>query len=433
MKLIATNKIDTNLYELEIRVDGEEYKKALEASYKKNSKNLNIPGFRKGKAPKAMVLKMVGEEYFYDGAINATYQAAYGTALDESKLEPVDRADVEIAEVNGEGYTFKAKVTVKPEVTIEGYKGLPVSKASVSVSDEEVENELKAMADRNSRMLDVDDRAAAMGDTANIDFEGFVDGKAFEGGKGEGYSLVLGSGQFIPGFEEQIVGKNIGEEFDVNVTFPEEYHAEELKGKPAVFKTRLNSLRVKETPALDDEFAKDVSEFDTLDELKADIRTKTQERKERQAEEAVENALCDAAAEKMTVEIPHVMIERKIDEMVQDFAYRLQGQGLNINDYIKYTGADMAAFRKTFEEQAEKQVRITLALQKIAQLENLEATAEEIEAEYNKMAETYKMDVEKVKTYLPSENVASNLSLNKAIDLLKDNAVITEETPKDAE
>ncbi|MEG0752485.1 MAG: trigger factor [Angelakisella sp.] len=432
MKLIANNKIDTNLHELQIRVDGAEYKDALEKSFAKNSKKLNVPGFRKGKAPRAMILKLVGEEYFYDDAINSTYQEAYSAALDESGLIPVDRADVEMSEVTGEGYTFTAKVTVKPEVTVSNYKGLTATKASVEVTDSEIDEELAKMADRNSRLVDVDDRAARDGDTANINFEGFVDGVAFAGGKGENYDLVLGSGQFIPGFEGQIVGKTIGEEFDVNVSFPEAYQAEELRGKAATFKVRLNSLKFKEVPEIDDEFAKDVSEFDTLELLRADMSEKMAERKEKMAEEKLENELCDAAAANMTAVIPQAMIDRKIDEMVQDFGYRLQSQGMRLEDYIKYTGGDMDSFRNNFAPQAEQQVKVTLTLEKIAELENLAPTAEDIAAEYEKTAKSYNIDVEKVKTFITEESVTSGLKLNKAVDFIKENAVITEgeEKPK---
>lgn len=426
MKLIANNKIDTNLYELEIRVDGAEYKAALDKSFAINSKKLNVPGFRKGKAPKAMIMKLVGEEYFYDDAINSTYQEAYSTALDESGLIPVDRADVVMGEVTGEGYTFTAKVTVKPEVTVSDYKGLSATKTPVEVADSEIDEELAKMADRNSRLVDIDDRAACDGDTANIDFEGFVDGVAFAGGKGDSYDLVLGSGQFIPGFEGQIVGKVIGEEFDVNVTFPEEYQSAELAGKAATFKTKLNSLKFKEIPGIDDEFAKDISEFDTLDLLRDDMRAKLAEHKQKKADEDLENELCEAAAGKMEAVIPQAMIERKIDDMVQDFGYRLQSQGMRLEDYIKYTGGDMDSFRQNFATQAEQQVKVTLTLEKIAELEKLVPSAEEIAAEYDKTAKSYNIELEKVKTIITEESIISGLSLNMAVDFIKNNAVITE-------
>ena len=430
MKVIANNKIDTNLVELEIRVDGEDYKAALAKSYTKNAKNLNIPGFRKGKAPKAMILKMVGEEYFFDDAINTTYQAAYSDALDELNLEPVDKADVEMKEVTAEGYTFTAKVTVKPEVTLEGYKGLEVTKASIAVEDKEIEEEIGKMADKNSRLVDIDDRAAQDGDTANIDFEGFMDDVAFPGGTGKEYDLVLGAGQFIPGFEAQINGKTIGEEFDVNVNFPEEYHEESLKGKPAIFKVKLNSLKFKEVPEIDDEFAKDVSEFDTLELLKADIKEKMIEQKTKASDAQLENSLCEAAAAKMTAEIPQAMVDRKIEEKMQEFAHRLQSQGMQIEDYIKYTGADVATFRQNFAPQAEADVRVSLTLEKIVELEKIVVSAEEIEAEYEKASKAYNIEIEKVKTFVSEDNISESLKMNKAVDFIKENAVITEEAAK---
>ena len=434
MKLVRTDKVETNLYELEIRVEADEFKDGLERSYKKNAPKINIHGFRKGKAPKAMVMKMVGEEYFYEDAVNMTYSDAYQKALEESGLEPVDRADVELKEVTGEGYTFIAKVTTRPEVTLGEYKGLSVVKHDSTVTDEEVQGELDRMADRNSRLVDVDDRPAANGDTTEIDFEGFVDGVAFPGGKGEKYTLVLGSGQFIPGFEDQVAGHSVGEEFDVNVKFPDEYHEESLKGKDATFKVKLHSIKKKEVPALDDEFAKDVSEFDTLDQLKEDLKKKLQERKEKAADEQAENDLVDAATANAQMEIPQVMIDRKIDEMAQDFEYRLQSQGLNLPTYLQYAGMEMEGFREGFKPQAEHQVRVSLTLDAIAKAENIEIADEAVEEEYNKMAEAYKIEVEKVKSFVSKESIVSNLRLNKAIDLIKDSAVFTDapkEEPKE--
>ena len=432
MKLLRTDKIETNLYELEIRVEGGEFKEGMDRSYQKNVKKLSIPGFRKGKAPRAMVMKMVGEEYFYEDAVNMTYSDAYDEALKEAGLEPVDRADVELKEVNGEGYTFVAKVTVRPEVALGDYKGLEGVRPYSAVEDGEVEGELDRMADRNSRLIDVDDRPAAEGDTTEIDFEGFLDGVPFPGGKGEKYTLVLGSHQFIPGFEEQVAGHSAGEEFEITVTFPEEYHEETLKGKDATFKVKLLGIKKKEIPALDDEFAKDVSEFDTLEELKADLTKKLQERKTAAAEEKLENALVDAAAANAQMEIPQVMIDRKINEMVQDFDYRLQSQGLNLPTYLQYAGMDMAAFREGFAPQAEQQVRVSLTLEAIAKAENLEAEEEAIEAEYQKMADAYGIEVDKVRGVVAQENIALNLRLNRAIDLIKSTAKVTDAPKEEA-
>ena len=430
MKLVRTDKVETNLYELEIRVEGDEFKAGLERSYKKNAPKLNIHGFRKGKAPKAMVLKMVGEEYFYEDAVNMTYSDAYQKALEESGLEPVDRADVELKDVTGEGYTFVAKVTTRPEVTLGEYKGLSAAKPDSTVTDEEVQGELDRMADRNSRLLDVDDRPAASGDTTEIDFEGFVDGVAFPGGKGEKYTLVLGSGQFIPGFEDQVAGHSVGEEFDVNVKFPDEYHEESLKGKDATFKVKLHSIKKKEVPALDDEFAKDVSEFDTLAELREDLRKKLQERKEQAADQQLENDLVDMAARNAQMEIPKVMIDRKIDERVQDFEYRLQSQGLNLPTYLNYAGMEMEGFREGFRPQAEHQVRVSLTLDAIAKAENIEIGSDAVEEEYKKMAEGYGIEEDKIKGFVSEESIVSNLRLNKAIDLIKETAVLTD-APKE--
>ncbi len=426
MKLLRTDKIETNLYELEIHVEGDEWKAGLDRSFRKNVSKLNIPGFRKGKAPRAMVMRMVGEDYFYEDAVNMTYSDAYEKALEESGLEPVDRADVELKEDNGEGYTFVAKVTTRPEVTLGEYKGLEAVREDSAVTEEEVQSELDRMADRNSRLVDVDDRPAENGDTTEIDFEGFLDGVAFPGGKGEKYTLVLGSNQFIPGFEDQLVGHNAGEEFEIAVKFPEDYHEESLKGKDTTFKVTIHAIRKKEVPVQDDEFAKDVSEFDTLEELKKDLREKLQERKTAAADERLENTLVDAAAANAQMEIPPVMVEHKIDEMVQDFDYRLQSQGLNLPTYLQYAGMEMPAFREGFAPQAQQQVRVALTLEAIAKAENLVAEEEAIEAEYQKMAQSYGIEVDKVKTVVSSSSIATNLCLNKAIDLIKSTAKVTD-------
>lgn len=339
----------------------------------------------------------------------------------------VARPDVEVTEVGKEtGVTIVATCIVKPEVSVKDYKGIEVERAEEEVTDELIDSKLSAMQQKNARMLDVEGRAAKSGDTVVFDFEGFVDDKAFDGGKAEKFTLVLGSGQFIPGFEEQIEGKEIGEEFDVNVTFPEDYHAEELKGKPAVFKCKLHEIKEKELPALDDEFAKDVSEFDTLEELKNDLKTKELAAAKKAADDAVENKLVDAVIANMEAEIPEQMYDNRVDSMVQDFDYRLQSQGMNLQTYLQYTGMDMDAFRKTFRPQAEKQVQIRLALEKIVELEGLDASAEELEAEFIKLADNYKMDVEQVKKYVPADQLKQDLLVNKAIDLVKTTAVVTE-------
>ena len=426
MSVTSMKTNDDKRVELEIKVDAETFEKAVDAAFKRNSKRMNVPGFRRGKAPRKMIERLYGEGVFYEEAVNNTYPAAYEDAVKEKSIEPVDRADIEVMQVGKDGYSFKATVTVKPEVSIEGYKGIEVEKKVAQATDAEVDAELSRMQAQNGRVIAVEGRAAQDGDTAVIDFEGFVDGKAFEGGKGEKYPLELGSNSFIEGFEGQVVGHNVGDEFEVNVTFPENYHAEELKGKPAVFKCKLHELKTKDLPALDDEFAKDVSEFDTLDELKADLKKKAQERHDSRSETETENKLMEAVCAKMTVDIPQCMYERRIDEMVREFEYRLQSQGLNLQTYLQYAGMELESFRKTYAAQAEAQVKTRLALEKIAELEKLAATEEEINGELLKIAGNYNMDVERVRKIVSPEDVAHNLAMGKALDLVRDSAVITE-------
>ena len=352
------------------------------------------------------------------------YQKSVAEVIDELKLEVVDMPNIEVTEVSKEnGVSFKATFTTKPEVEIKDYKGIKVNKTVKNVTDEDVANELKRYQEKDARIIDVTDRPLQKGDTAVFDFEGFVDGEAFEGGKAEHFSLEIGSGQFIPGFEEQIIGHNVGDEFDVNVTFPEDYHAEELKGKETTFKVKLHGISTKELPEADDEFAKDVSEFDTLEELKEDIRKRQAEANEKKAASEFENKLIDAVIENMEAEIPAEMYEVRIDEMIRDFEYRLQSQGLNLDMYLQYSGLDKDSFRKTFEAQAQRQVKIRLALEKIVEVEGIEPTEEEIEKEYARLAEAYKMDAEKLKPMIPAADVKKDVAVNKAIDLIRDSAV----------
>ena len=428
MELIRNEKVAENTVELEFKVSKEQFAEGITKAFRKANAEITVPGFRKGKAPRSVVEKMYGVEVFFNDAIDALLPDAYTDAVEAAGIEPVARPEVDITACSKEeGFTVVAKVVVKPEVKVNEYKGLKATKKAVKVEEFEIDAELENLRDRNGRMVTVEDRAAKLTDTANIDFEGFVDGVAFEGGKGEGFDLMLGSGQFIPGFEEQIVDHNIGEEFDVNVSFPEEYHAEELAGKPAVFKTKLNALKAKELPELDDEFAKDVSEFDTLDELKADIRKAKEERAAQQAELDVENALVDAVVASMEGTIPAEMTESRIDEMVRDFEGRMAQQGLQLATYLQYTGMTMEAFRKSFEEQAEQQVKIRLALEKVAEMENIEASEEEVEAELTRIAEMYKMELAQVKSFIPAVEIKKDLAINKAIDFIKANAEITVE------
>ena len=428
MGLTSANKTETNTYVLEVTISPEEFNKGIDAAYKKEVKKIAIPGFRKGKAPKAMIEKMYGPEVFFEEAVNSLYPESYAAAVEEAGIEPVSRAEVEIVSMSKEdGVVFKATVTVKPEVELEKYKGLEATKKVTEVTEEIIDGEIKKLQERNGRMVPVEDRPAEDGDTANINFEGFVDGVAFEGGKGEDYPLTLGSHSFIDNFEEQIVGHNVGDEFDVNVTFPEEYHAEELKGKAATFKVKLNSLTKRELPEVDDEFVKDVSEFDTLAELREDIRKTQTEGYAKVAENRVESDLVDALIANMKVELPEVMVENKIDDLIFEFNQRLQMQGMNIDMYLQYTGMENKAFRKTFAEQAERNVRLRLALEKIVELENITVSEEEINAEYDKLANDYQRSVEEIKALLPAKDLEMDLKVNKAIELVKDNAVITEE------
>lgn len=434
MSLKAVNKVDTNRYELEIEVSAESFEEAVSKAFRKNASKISIPGFRKGKAPRAFIEKVYGENFFYEDAVNDLYPQALEAAVEESGLDLVeDKIDTEVVSVGKEGVVFKSKVTTKPEVEISEYKGLKATRAVKPVTDEDVDAELNRLQERNGRIVTVEDRPAQEGDTAVIDFEGFVDGVAFEGGKGEDHALVLGSGQFIPGFEEQVAGHSAGDEFDVDVTFPEDYHAKDLAGKEAIFKVKVHEVKTRELPELDDEFAKDVSEYDTLDELKADVKTKLEEKANKSADDLVENQLIDQLIERMTAEVPEAMYERRIDQDVNDFAYRLQSSGLDLNTYLQYTGMDMESFRKTFRDVAERQVKVRLALEKIAALENLQATEEDLEAEYKKMAENYHIDFDKVKNAIPEKDLKMDLAVEKAVQLVKDNAEITEGEYKEEE
>lgn len=425
MSLKASNKIDTNRYELEVQVDAETFEKAVNDTYLKERKKIALPGFRKGKAPRAMVEKMYGESTFYEGAVNALYPAALDAAIKEAGLDVIDdKIDFNMKEIGKQGFTFTAAVTTKPEVEMEGYKGLELNKKSEEVTDEDVNAEVAKVQERNSRLVSVEDRAAENGDVAVIDFEGFIDGEAFDGGKGVGYSLTLGNGQFIPGFEDQIVGHKVEDEFDVVVTFPEDYHVEDLKAKEATFKVKLHDIKKKELPEVDDEFVKDVSEFDTLDEYKADLRKKLEAKRKEEVEDDLENQIIDQLIERMKAEIPEAMYENRITEDVREFSYRLQSQGLNIQSYLKYTGMDMAAFRAGFRPQAERQVKLRLALEKIAKVENIVPTEEEIEQEFKDMAEEYHLDVEKVKAIIPESELVKDIVVEKALDLVRDNANI---------
>ena len=427
MNLVKSEKLEKSMHELQFSVDAETFKAAIEKAYKREGKKYNVPGFRKGHAPRAVIEKMYGADIFHYDAINDLFPEAYEAAVVESGIQPVGRPEADVvSESLEDGVVLKVTVAVKPEIKVGNYTGLKATKKVNTVDDADVEAELVRMQNRNGRIITREGKAEN-GDTVDMDFEGFVDGVAFEGGKAEHYSLVLGSGSFIPGFEDQLIGHEAGEEFDVNVTFPEEYQAKELAGKPAVFKIKLHEVKTKELPALDDEFAKDVSEYDTLDELKASIRKGMEEQNEKQAALAVENDLVDQVIATIEGDIPEAMYEARMDEAVRDFEYRLAQQGLKLDMYLQYMGQTMESFRASFREQAEKQVKIRLALEAIAAAEQIVASDEELEAELQRVADNYKMELAKGKELVNADEVKKDLAVNKAIDFIRDHAEITEE------
>ena len=425
MSLKSTNKVETNKYELEIEISAEQFEQAIQQAYMREKGKIQLPGFRKGKAPRKLIEREYGEEVFFEQAVNIVYPAQVDDAVKESGLEIVTRPEVEVTDVSkAEGVKLKATVITKPEVEIKDYKGIEVVKEVKTVTDEDVDREADALRDKNARMVTIDDRAAEMGDDVVIDFEGFKDDVAFEGGKAEDFTLGLGSGQFIPGFEEQVAGHNIGEEFDINVTFPEDYQVEDLKGAPVVFKIKLKSISKKEVPELDDEMVKDATEFDTVEEYKADVRKKLEEHAEHHAEHDVEDKLLDKVVENMTAEIPQVMFDNRVNEMMMELEQRLAPQGITMDLYCQYTGQTVDQVKKAYQEQAEKQVKLRLALEKIAELENIEVTDEEAAEEIQKIADQYKMSVEQVKTYIREEDVKKDIAVGKAVEVVKDSAVI---------
>ena len=417
-------KKENNTVNFTITVPADKFAAAVDEAFKKNVKKITVPGFRKGKAPRKLIEKTYGAGIFYEDAIDALLPGAYDEAIKELGLEPVDMG--QITEINTDSdLVISMSVTVKPEVTLGEYKGLKLDDIVHTVSDEDVTAELERRRERNARQVTIEDRAVENGDTANINFEGFVDGVAFAGGKGENFDLVIGSGQFIPGFEEQIIGKNIGEEFDVNVTFPEDYHSEDLKGKAAIFKTKVNAISVKELPELDDELAKDISEFDTLEELKADIKAKLQESADARTKQEKENAAVDKVVEGMTVEVPECMVTSRIESTIRENEARMAQQGITFAQYLGFMGTTLEQFKEQMKPSAELQVKGTLALEAIAKAENIEVSDEDVEAELKKMAEAYNMELEKIKEIIPQESVASmkeDLKVSKALDFIVENA-----------
>ena len=425
MSLKATNNVETNKYELEIEISAEDFEAAIEKAYLKARKNIAMPGFRKGKAPRKLIEKEYGEQVFFEDAVNLLYAPVVNGAVEESGLELVTRPEVEVTEISKEnGVKLKATCITKPEVEVKDYKGIEVEKVVNPVTDEDINKQLDALREKNVTVETVDDRAAENGDDVVIDFEGFKDDVAFEGGKAEDFTLSLGSGQFIPGFEDQIVGHNAGEDFDINVTFPEEYQVKELAGAPAVFKIKLKSISKKVMPELDDDMVKDSTEFDRVDEYKADVKKKLEEANEKHADSEVEAKIFDKVIENMTAEIPQVMFDNRVNEMISELEQRLAPQGISLDLYMQYTGQTIDTVKKAYAEQAEKQVKLRLALEKIAKLENIEVTEDELKAEFDKLAEAYKLDVDQIKQFIHDDDLKKDIAVGKAVDLIKDAAVI---------
>ncbi len=424
---LQVEKLEKNMAKLTIEVSAEELEQGLQKAYLKNKNRINVPGFRKGKVPRQMIEKMYGPEIFYEDAANALIPDAYAKAMDECELELVSRPVIDIVKIEkGQPFVFTAEVAVKPEVTLGAYKGIEVEKIDTAASEEEITAEVDKERDNNSRTITVEDRAVENGDMTVIDFEGFVDGTAFEGGKGTDYPLTIGSGAFIPGFEEQLVGAEIGREVDVNVTFPEEYHAKELAGKPAVFKCTVKEIKVKELPDADDEFVKDVSEFDTMEEYRADLKKKIEDRKAADAKAKKEDAVIEKIIEGAQMEIPEAMIDTQAESLVDDFAQRLMMQGMSLEQYAQYTGATVESMKNQMKPQAKKRIESRLVLEAVAAAENLEASEEDIEAEMNRMAESCKMELDRLKELISEEekkNMRQDLSIQKAIELVTEAAV----------
>lgn len=424
---LQVEKLEKNMAKLTIEVSPEELEGALQRAYLKNRKQITIPGFRKGKVPRQIIEKMYGPSFFYEDAVNELIPAAYEKAVDECELELVSRPEVSIVQIEkGKPFIFTAEVAVKPEVELGQYKGIEVEKQDTTATDEEVDKEIDKERESNSRSITVEDRPVQDGDMTVIDFEGFVDGTPFEGGKGTDYPLTIGSGAFIPGFEEQLIGAEIGKETEVNVSFPEDYHAKDLAGKPAVFKCTVKEIKVKELPELDDEFAQDVSDFDTMEEYRADVRKKIEERKAASAKAKKEDAVIEKIIEGAKMEIPDAMVKTQAEQGVDEFAQRLEMQGMSIEQYLQYMGGSVDAMVEQYKPQALKRIQSRLVLEAIVAAENLEVSDEELEAEYSRMAEQYKMEVEKIKEIFgdaDKANIREDLAIQKAVELVTEAAV----------
>lgn len=421
-------KKEGNKVTLKITVDNNKFEAAVNKAYNKSRNKYNIPGFRKGKAPRIVIETQYGKGIFYNDAIEILFPEVYPEAIKELDIDPIDNPDLDIEEISKDnGLVMVLNVEVKPEFELGNYKGIEIAKVENTVSDENVDAKLQEMVEKNARLVSVEDKALEDGDTAIIDFEGFENGVAFDGGKGENYNLVIGSNTFIPGFEEQLVGKKAGEEVEVNVTFPEEYHSQDLAGKPVVFNVKINDVKVKELSALDDEFAKDTSEFDSLDELKADVRAKLEEEAKNRADAETRNSVVEKVAENTEIEIPEVMIQHQIDNMLNELNYQLQYQGFGLQQLLEMTGRTMEELREEEKEDAKKLVKSSLVLEAITKAEGIEATEEEFKAELEKMASAYNMEVEKIEASLrdaDKEDIKGQIKIRKTIDLLVDNATI---------
>lgn len=425
MSLKSTKEVETNRHELEVQVDGDTFQKAINNVFRKKSKNINIPGFRKGKAPKSIIEKMYGKEVFYDDAMQDLYPEALADAAKEAGLEIInDKIDLDVVEVGDDGFTFKAVVTVKPTIDVNNYKGIEVTAKSTEVTDEILEQEIQNVRERNSRLVTVEDRPVQNDDLVVIDFEGFVDGVAFEGGKAENYNLKIGSGSFIPGFEDQIIGHSTNDEFTITVKFPEDYQVEELKAKDADFKIVLHEIKERQLPDFDEEFVKDVSDKETIDEYKEELKGEVAQRLQKESENDVENQITDKLVELLEGEVPQAMFTNEVNEMLREFDMRLRQQGMDLNTYMQYTGMNIETLAGGYREQAEKRVKLRLILEKIAEKEAIGVSDEDVENEYARLAEAYKMEVEQVKNAISHEDLAKDLSVEKAMQLVKDSAKI---------
>ena len=419
MKFISQEKTDTNTVRLKFLIAKDVFDAQTDKVFARKKAKITVQGFRPGKAPRHMIEKIYGKGVFYEEALNDLLPAEYDAALKESGIKAVSQPSIDVEKIDEEGVLVIADVTVKPEVKIEGYAGLPIVKESVSVNEKEIDEEIERVRERQGREIEVTDRPAKEGDTVNIDYEGFTGGTAFEGGKGEGYDLKLGSNTFIPGFEDQICGHCVGDEFDVNVTFPTEYHSEELAGKEAVFKTKVNGIKETQLPDLDDEFVKDVSEFDTMAEYRDDVKAKLLKSKDEDAVKAWESKLLDALVDKLEVTLPEVMAQTEAENMLRDYDMSLRQNGLDLKSYLQYTGQDLDGLRAQFMPRAEKQVKVRLALEKIAENEGLTASDEELNKEIEDIAASYKMTADQVKQYIAEEDLKNDILSRKAMDFVK--------------